>query len=68
MMYLFIKNNLSNYTRLNNDPNANALSDLSPYIHFGHISAQRVADLVLSKRELAEAATGSVAELGAPRT
>ncbi len=39
----FIKNRLSDYAEDRNDPNADVLSDLSPYLHFGQISAQRVA-------------------------
>ncbi len=36
------------YDSKRNDPNANALSDLSPYYHFGQISTQRVAlDLIV---------------------
>jgi deoxyribodipyrimidine photo-lyase len=31
------------YHEKRNDPNAGAQSQLSPYLHFGHISAQRVA-------------------------
>jgi deoxyribodipyrimidine photo-lyase len=38
----FIENRLSEYHR-RNDPNAGASSGLSPYLHFGQISAQRVA-------------------------
>jgi len=38
----FIKKILPKY-HLRNDPNANAQSGLSPYLHYGHISAQRVA-------------------------
>lgn len=38
----FIKNTLPKY-HLRNDPNADAQSGLSPYLHYGHISAQRVA-------------------------
>lgn len=38
----FIKSVLPKY-HLRNDPNANAQSGLSPYLHYGHISAQRVA-------------------------
>lgn len=38
----FIKNILPKY-HLRNDPNADAQSGLSPYLHYGHISAQRVA-------------------------
>jgi deoxyribodipyrimidine photo-lyase len=39
----FIENKLHHYNHLRNDPNANAVSDLSPYLHFGHISSQRIA-------------------------
>ena len=35
-----------------NDPNVPAQSDLSPYLHFGHISAQEVALRVLQKEGL----------------
>lgn len=38
----FIKSVLPKYN-LRNDPNANAQSGLSPYLHYGHMSAQRVA-------------------------
>jgi deoxyribodipyrimidine photo-lyase len=34
---------LQNYNTKRNDPNADALSDLSPYYHYGFISTQRVA-------------------------
>jgi deoxyribodipyrimidine photo-lyase len=39
----FVKNKLAVYAGKRNDPNKDALSNLSPYLHFGHISAQRVA-------------------------
>lgn len=39
----FIKNKLVNYAEKRNDPNEDTLSDLSPYLHFGHIAAQRIA-------------------------
>jgi len=39
----FLINRLDKYHETANDPNAEAQSHLSPYIHFGHISAQRVA-------------------------
>ncbi|MFC2119943.1 deoxyribodipyrimidine photo-lyase, partial [Bacteroidota bacterium] len=42
----FIENKLDIYDNLRNDPNANALSNLSPYLHFGQISAQRIALIV----------------------
>jgi deoxyribodipyrimidine photo-lyase len=39
----FIKHKIGSYDTLRNDPNLDALSGLSPYLHFGQISAQRVA-------------------------
>lgn len=39
----FIENGLTNYNEARNDPTAGGQSDLSPYLHFGHLSAQRVA-------------------------
>jgi deoxyribodipyrimidine photo-lyase len=39
----FIKQKLSNYDIGRNDPNSDAQSHLSPYLHFGQISAQRIA-------------------------
>ena len=44
----FIKNKLSNYEKSRNDPNRDAQSDLSPYLHFGQLSAQRIALEVLN--------------------
>jgi deoxyribodipyrimidine photo-lyase len=39
----FLENRLSSYAENRNDPNSDAQSGLSPYLHFGQISAQRVA-------------------------
>jgi len=39
----FIKNKLDKYYELRNDPTKNGQSNLSPYLHFGQISAQRIA-------------------------
>lgn len=39
----FIQNKLDNYSDHKNDPNKDFTSNLSPYLHFGLISAQRVA-------------------------
>jgi deoxyribodipyrimidine photo-lyase len=39
----FIKNKLSIYAEQRNDPNKDAVSELSKYLHFGQISAQRIA-------------------------
>ncbi len=43
MMNNFLGNKLAVYNDKKNDPNANAVSDMSPYLHFGQISAQRIA-------------------------
>lgn len=40
---LFIKNRLSSYADDRNDPLEEGQSDLSPYLHFGQVSAQKVA-------------------------
>lgn len=39
----FLNERLRNYDKNRNDPTLNGQSCLSPYLHFGHISAQRVA-------------------------
>ncbi len=39
----FINNRLNGYSTRRNDPNLDGQSNLSPYLHFGQISAQRVA-------------------------
>lgn len=49
----FIKNKLATYAEERNDPNIDALSNLSPYLHFGHISAQHVA-LEVQKADVPE--------------
>lgn len=38
----FLRKKIKNYI-YKNDPNSNSVSDLSPYLHFGNISAQRIA-------------------------
>lgn len=39
----FLKNKFENYHELKNDPTKDYQSNLSPYLHFGQISAQRIA-------------------------
>jgi deoxyribodipyrimidine photo-lyase len=46
----FIEERLNPYASERNDPNLNALSGLSPYLHFGHISSARVAVEVIKSR------------------
>ena len=47
----FLTKNLSRYANNRNEPTAHATSDLSPYLHFGHISALQVA---LNAKDYAE--------------
>ncbi len=42
----FINNKIEKYSLDRNDPNIDALSNLSPFLHFGQISAQRIALIV----------------------
>jgi len=39
----FLTRNLSRYANNRNEPTAHATSDLSPYLHFGHISSLEIA-------------------------
>jgi deoxyribodipyrimidine photo-lyase len=39
----FLEHKLKQYALKKNDPNESYTSGLSPYLHFGHISAQRIA-------------------------
>jgi len=51
----FIKNKLKDYDQKRNIPHLNFQSDLSPYLHFGQISAQEVALEALNSEYDAEA-------------
>lgn len=42
-LHRFLEDKLRRYSRERNDPAAHATSDLSPYLHYGHISALEVA-------------------------
>jgi deoxyribodipyrimidine photo-lyase len=46
----FLKNRIQDYDRGRNDPTKSVQSDLSPYLHFGQISAQQVAIEVYNSR------------------
>jgi deoxyribodipyrimidine photo-lyase len=39
----FLQNRLPTYAERRNDPTLDGQSNLSPYLHFGHLSAQRIA-------------------------
>ncbi|KHE92143.1 MAG: deoxyribodipyrimidine photo-lyase [Candidatus Scalindua rubra] len=57
MLRGFLKGKLQIYDKERNDPTRDAQSNLSPYIHFGQISAQRIALEVIkssSAKELKE--------------
>ncbi|MFH1194356.1 MAG: deoxyribodipyrimidine photo-lyase [bacterium] len=43
VMKIFFEEKLQYYSDKSNDPNEDAVSNLSPYLHFGHIAAQRIA-------------------------
>ncbi len=43
----FLRNKLDDFARFRNDPNANCVSNMSPYLHFGHISPLYIALKVL---------------------
>ncbi len=43
MLERFIEHKLSTFDQARNDPNKDGQSHLSPYLHFGQISAQRIA-------------------------
>ena len=43
VLYDFLENKLAMYNQIRNDPTKNGQSNLSPYLHFGQISAQRIA-------------------------
>jgi deoxyribodipyrimidine photo-lyase len=46
----FLKDGLQAYDQKRNDPNLDGQSNISPYLHFGHIAPQRVALLVNKAR------------------
>ena len=58
----FIEQKLNSYSNDRNDPNKNGISNISPYLHFGHISAQRIA-LILNQFQEDESVTSYLEEL-----
>jgi len=59
----FIENKLMHYSEKRNDPSMNYQSNLSPYLHFGHISAQRILLEVLSKDDIEKHSKEFIEEL-----
>jgi deoxyribodipyrimidine photo-lyase len=48
---LFVDSKLDFYAERRNDPDADATSGLSPYLHFGHVSAHHVFSLVAAHED-----------------
>ena len=63
MLDFFIKNKLENYPERRNDPSADALSNLSPYLHFGQVSSQRAAFEVMNSGVVESAKEAFLEEL-----
>lgn len=59
----FIKERIKNYAERRNDPMANVISDLSPYIRHGFISTQRIAHEVSKLRRDQESKQAFLEEL-----
>ncbi len=59
----FIDHRLNAYNGERNDPNKAGQSDLSPYLHFGQISAQRVASEVMKAGKAGPSRDGFLEEL-----
>jgi deoxyribodipyrimidine photo-lyase len=59
----FIEEGLSMYDTDRNDPNRAGQSGISPYLHFGHISAQRVALEVMKENAAGESRDAFLEEL-----
>jgi deoxyribodipyrimidine photo-lyase len=59
----FLDDRLTRYATDRNDPNQDAVSGLSPYLHFGQIAAQRVALAVRSSRKKKESRDAFLEEL-----
>ena len=59
----FLTKKLAKYASRRNDPNEDGVSNLSPYLHFGQISAQRVALEVQKKRVNKESKDAFLEEL-----
>lgn len=47
----FIKNDLARYADDRNHPDENATTGLSPYLHFGHISAHEIVERILDHED-----------------
>jgi deoxyribodipyrimidine photo-lyase len=59
----FLKGGLENYSQIRSDPNLDGQSNISPYLHFGHIASQRVALLVNAAKILSQEKEAFLEEL-----
>jgi len=59
----FIENKLDKYAELRNDPTLDFQSNMSPYLHFGQISAQRIALEILKSKKNEESKKAYLEEL-----
>jgi len=59
----FLENPIEEYALKRNDPNANCVSGLSAYLHFGQISAQRIALEITKNRQRSEHTDAFLEEL-----
>lgn len=50
----FLRNKMNRFARLRNDPNADCVSNMSPYLHFGQISPLFIAMEVLKRSDSAK--------------
>jgi deoxyribodipyrimidine photo-lyase len=60
---LFLQQKLKKYVEDGNDPDRNVRSELSPYLHFGHLSSHEMFDVLMSRmkwsmRRVAKKASG----------
>lgn len=58
------KARLGKYSEKRNDPTVDALSNLSPYFHFGHLAPQRAAVEAARKKALSKVGQGGSLPLG----
>jgi deoxyribodipyrimidine photo-lyase len=62
MLQSFIDIRLKDYGTKRNDPNSNNLSNLSPYIHYGHISVQKLVIVLKKSKKFPSSADGFIEE------
>ena len=59
----FVEKKLANYGEKRNDPNENYLSNLSPFLHFGQISAQYIVYTLKKMKKQGSSADSFIEEL-----